>query len=44
MVLSLIVTPIVSKMTKTFDEAHIERVFGEDEPVINADEQTAVAE
>lgn len=29
MILSLIVTPIVSKMTKKFDEAHIENVFGE---------------
>jgi SSS family solute:Na+ symporter/sodium/proline symporter len=29
MILSLIVTPVVSVMTKKFDEAHIEKVFGE---------------
>ncbi len=29
MILSLIVTPVVSKMTKKFDAAHIEKVFGE---------------
>ena len=30
MIASLIVTPIVSVLTKKFDEAHIERVFGTD--------------
>ncbi len=29
MILSLIVTPVVSLMSKKFDEAHIEKVFGE---------------
>jgi SSS family solute:Na+ symporter/sodium/proline symporter len=43
MILSLIVTPIVSKMTKKFDAAHIERVFGTDEPV-QPDTQSVTAE
>ncbi len=44
MVLSLIVTPIVSKMTKKFDEAHIERVFGQAEPVIDSNAEVVPAE
>ena len=36
MVLSLTVTPVASLLTKKFDAAHIERVFGTDEPQISA--------
>jgi SSS family solute:Na+ symporter/sodium/proline symporter len=41
MVLSLIVTPIVSLVSKKFDAAHIERVFGEDEAVPASAGETA---
>ncbi len=37
MILSLIVTPIVSKMTKKFDAAHIEKVFGESEDTVESE-------
>lgn len=36
MLLSLIVTPIISIITKKFDNAHIERVFGNDDENIQA--------
>lgn len=34
MLLSLVVTPVASLLTKKFDAAHIERVFGTDEPEV----------
>lgn len=43
MILSMIVTPVVSTMTKKFAPAHIERVFGEDETTA-ADAQGVTAQ
>ena len=44
MIVSLIVTPVVSLMTKKFDAAHIEKVFGEDMPSIAEAEAVEAAE
>lgn len=43
MLLSLIVTPIASLLSKKFDSAHIERVFGTDENDVSVADESAKA-